>query len=73
MDFGGLLVNRQGRRFMNEQYLSDFPLSLGGEATLREGIFYAVLDDAMYKGLEKMTVYDYYGRPKEWIAGKMTP
>nr|WP_288978162.1 FAD-binding protein [uncultured Blautia sp.] len=70
--YGGLLVNGAGRRFMNEQYLSDKPLSIGGEIILREGKFYAVIDRDMYEGLKSGTVYDYYGRPKQWHAGRMT-
>lgn len=69
---GGLLVDRNGRRFMNEQYLSDEPLSLGGEMTLREGKYYAVLDDTYYHAVESQTLYDFYGRPEAWHAGKTT-
>lgn len=67
---GGILVDRNGRRFMNEQYLSDEPLSLGGEMTLREGRYYALLDNEYYHALEKGSLYDYYGRPKDWYVGK---
>lgn len=67
---GGLLVNRQGRRFVNEQLLSDHALSAGGEATLREGLFYAVLDDRMYQQLRSVSVYDFYGQPEEWYVGR---
>lgn len=67
---GGLLVDRNGRRFMNEQRMSDEPLSLGGESTVREGRYYAVLDDDYYHALEKGSLYDYYGRPEEWHVGK---
>lgn len=69
---GGLLVNRFGRRFMNEQYMSDQPLSIGGEITLREGKFYAVMDEEQYHALKEGTLYDYYGRPDEWHVGRMT-
>lgn len=69
---GGLLVDRNGRRFMNEQYMSDEPLSLGGEMTLREGTYYAVVDDDYYHALENQTIYDFYGRPEVWHAGKTT-
>lgn len=69
---GGLLVNSEGKRFMNEQYLSDEPLSIGGEIALREGRFYAVMDEDMYKGFQTGTEYDYYGRPETWHAGMTT-
>lgn len=68
---GGLLINRQGRRFMNEQYLSDWPLSVGGEVVLREGVFYAVLDSEMYEMLGKTRAFEYYGSPAAWHAGRM--
>lgn len=67
---GGLLVDRNGRRFMNEQRMSDKPLSLGGESTVREGHYYAVLDDEYYHALDRGTLYDYYGRPEAWHAGR---
>lgn len=67
---GGLLVDRNGRRFMNEQRMSDEPLSLGGESTLREGRYYAVLDDDYYHALENGSLYDYYGRPENWHVGQ---
>ena len=68
----GLLVNKEGRRFMNEQYLSDQPLSIGGEIVLREGIYYCVMDQDMYESLAKMTPFEYFGSPSEWHAGKTT-
>ena len=70
---GGLLVDRKGDRFMNEQLLSDQPLSLGGEALLRAGRIYAVTDDAMMKGLHENSLYEYYGSPEGWYAGRMNP
>lgn len=69
---GGLLVNRQGRRFINEQLLSDKALSVGGEATLREGLFYAVVDEEMYQTLQSESIYKYYGCPEEWYVGRVT-
>ena len=67
---GGLLVNREGRRFMDEQVLADSPLSVGGELTLRAGSFYAVLDESFYQGIrEARSVYEFYGRPAEWTVG----
>lgn len=68
---GGLLVNQEGRRFMNEQHLSDQPLSIGAEEVLRAGVFYAVLDSTMYQQLGEKSIYEYYDSPEEWTAGKM--
>ncbi len=69
---GGLLVDRDGRRFMNEQYQSDEPLSIGGEHTARAGVFYAVMDETMYQGMQEMTPYAFYGSPEDWFTGKNT-
>ncbi len=67
---GGLLVNREGRRFMDEQVLADEPLSVGGELTLRAGTFFAVLDEDFYQGIRQAkSVYEYYGRPSQWTTG----
>lgn len=67
---GGLLVDPTGERFINEQLLSDEPLSVGGELTLRAGRFYAVLDQAMVDALQQQSLYEYCGCPSEWHAGK---
>ena len=67
--YGGLLVNANGDRFMNEQYMSDRPLALGGEMTLREGKFYAVIDQAMYDGCRDKGILEYLGSPEDWYVG----
>ena len=69
---GGLLVDRNGLRFMNEQLNVDRPLSVGGEQTIRVGRYYAVVDEAMVEALKTRTLYDYCGRPEHWTAGKLT-
>jgi fumarate reductase flavoprotein subunit len=70
--YGGLIVNRNGDRFMNEQYLADRPLALGGEMSLREGKYYAVLDQAMYETARDEGILAYYGNPQEWYVGQIT-
>ncbi len=67
--YGGLIVNRNGDRFMNEQYLSDRPLALGGEMALREGLYYAVLDQEMMDAVSTVGIRGYYGNPEEWYVG----
>jgi len=67
---GGLLVDPQGERFMNEQYLSDEPLSIGGELTMHPGRYYGVMDDTAYQSLQTQTLYEYCGRPEEWYCGR---
>ena len=67
--YGGLIVNRNGDRFMNEQYLSDRPLALGGEMALREGLYYAVLDQEMMDAVATVGIRGYYGNPEDWYVG----
>ena len=67
--YGGLIVNRNGDRFMNEQYLSDRPLALGGEMALREGLYYAVLDQEMMDAVATVGIRGYYGDPEDWYVG----
>jgi fumarate reductase flavoprotein subunit len=67
--YGGLLVNAEGSRFMDEHYMSDRPLALGGEMTLREGKFYAVIDQDMYEGCRDEGIFAYLGSPKDWYVG----
>ena len=68
--YGGLIVNTNGDRFMNEQYLTDRPLALGGEMSLREGKYYAVVDQEMYDACRDKGVLEYYGNPADWYVGQ---
>ncbi|MEO3944269.1 FAD-binding protein [Gorillibacterium sp. CAU 1737] len=70
--YGTLLVNREGNRFNNEGLIAKEPLSTGGEITLREGLYYAVVDQAYIDGLKTKGVYQYIGSPASWIYGKKT-
>ena len=68
--YGGLIVNQNGDRFMNEQYLSDRPLALGGEMSLREGKYYAVVDQEMFEKCRDEGVYAYFGKPADWYVAQ---
>ena len=68
--YGGLLVNAKGDRFMNEQYLTDRPLALGGEMSLREGRYFAVVDQEMFDTCRDVGILEYYGNPEEWYVGQ---
>lgn len=70
--YGTLLVNQEGRRFNNEDLIAKEPLSTGGEITLREGTYYAVVDQAYIDGMKTMGVYQYLGSPESWVYGKKT-
>jgi len=68
--YGGLMVNALGDRFMDEHYLSDRPLAMGGEMSLREGHYYAVVDQAMYEKCRDEGLMAYYGNPADWYVGQ---
>ncbi|MBQ1491572.1 MAG: FAD-dependent oxidoreductase [Blautia sp.] len=68
--YGGLIVDMNGDRFMNEQYLSDRPLALGGEMALRAGKYYAVVDEEMFNACRDKGVLEYYGNPADWYVGQ---
>jgi fumarate reductase flavoprotein subunit len=68
--YGGLIVDPNGDRFMNEQYLSDRPLALGGEMSLRVAKYYAVVDEAMYEGCRDKGILEYLGNPADWYVGQ---
>lgn len=67
--YGGLLVNKAGERFMNEQYMADRPLTLGGEMVLREGKFFAVIDEETFETCRDEGIFAYYGSPEDWYVG----
>lgn len=67
--YGALMVNANGERFMDEHYLSDRPLALGGEMSLREGRYYAVVDQTMYDQCRDEGILAYFGNPEDWYVG----
>ncbi|MBW9212150.1 MULTISPECIES: FAD-dependent oxidoreductase [Terrabacteria group] len=69
--YGGLLVNGNGDRFMNEEIMATKPLA-GGEETLRQGYFYSIIDQDYLNGMSSVGVYEYLGKPEGWYVGKMT-
>ncbi|MDO5293871.1 MAG: FAD-binding protein [bacterium] len=66
--YGGLLVNRDGNRFFNEEIMATDPLS-GAEATLRQGHYYAVMDASYYDSVCEKGIFKTLGSPKSWVAG----
>ena len=70
--YGGMLVDPNGERFFNEYYMANQPLSVGGEAVLRAGKFYAVVDQAFVDAISTVGLYEYLGNPEDWYVGKMT-
>ena len=66
--YGGLIVNGNGNRFFNEQIMADEPLS-GAQSALREGKYYAVMDDAYYQSVATKGIFETLGSPESWVAG----
>ncbi len=69
--YGGLLVNSEGTRFMNEEIMATKPLA-GGEEVLRQGYFYSVIDEDYFNAMSEVGIWSYLGEPEEWYVGSMT-
>lgn len=67
--FGGLYVDPAGDRFIAEDRIAQFPLAIGGEAILRTGKAYIVMDDDYYQACQNGGIYSYLGQPVEWVSG----
>lgn len=57
--YGCLLVDAQGKRFMNEGLMCDYPMSYGSEALLRNTPYYAVVDSAYVDAMATKGLYEY--------------
>ena len=68
--FGGLFVDKGGERFINEEQVARFPLAIGGEAMIRQGKAYAILDDDAYQGIIEKGIFAFLGSPDNWSAGE---
>ena len=66
--YGGLYVDRDGDRFINEKRVADFPLAIGGEALLRQGKVYVVMDEAYYNACANEGIISFLGDPEDWPA-----
>lgn len=69
--YGGLLVNGEGTRFMNEEIMATKPLA-GGEEALRQGYFYSVIDDEYFNAMSEQGIWKFLGEPEDWYVGFMT-
>lgn len=67
--FGGLYTDSNGERFINEEQVARFPLAIGGEAMIRQGRAYCIMDSDYYEGIKNDGIYAFLGSPKEWVAG----
>ena len=78
--YGNLLVDAEGKRFLNEGMLCDFPMSYGSEQTLHNNPWYAIVDQTYVDALTTEGLYNYmkargaqdgeYGDPNtNWFIG----
>ena len=67
--FGGLYTDTAGERFINEGEIAEFPLAIGGEALLRAGKAYVIMDSDYYEAVKNDGIYAYLGEPESWVAG----
>ena len=66
--YGGLCVDSEGERFMNEGLLADIPLSTSGIPALSVGKMYTIMDADYYEKCCEEGVYKCLGEP-DWDFG----
>lgn len=69
--FGGLYTDTAGERFINEGKIAQFPLAIGGEALLRAGKAYVIMDSDYYEAVKGDGIFAYLGQPESWVPGPM--
>lgn len=57
--YGCLLVDAEGKRFINEGLLCDYPMSYGSEQILKNSPWYAVVDQAYVDAMATEGLYNY--------------
>lgn len=67
--FGGLMVNKQGSRFMDEGTMAKHTMYCG-EPLLREGVYYMVIDNGLIDELSMTPIMDFIS---EDAFGNMAP
>ncbi|MCR5291067.1 MAG: FAD-binding protein [Treponema sp.] len=71
--YGCLLVDAEGKRFINEGLLCDYPMSYGSEQILRNAPWYAVVDQAYVDTMATKGLYEYTtakgANSKNWFIG----
>lgn len=67
--FGGLYTDTAGARFIDEGKVAQFPLAIGGEASVRAGKTYVVMDSTYYNACQNEGIYSFLGQPESWAGG----
>ncbi len=68
--FGGLYTDANGERFIDEGQVARFPLAIGGEALVRQGKAYCIMDSEYYDKVREEGIFAFLGKPEEWAAGE---
>lgn len=71
--YGGLLVDAEGKRFINEGLLCDYPMSYGSEQILKNSPWYAVVDQTYVDAMKTQGLYEYTtargANEENWFIG----
>lgn len=67
--FGGLYTDTVGERFIDEGRIAQFPLAIGGEALVRAGKAYVIMDSDYYEAVKGDGIFAYLGEPESWVSG----
>jgi len=57
--YGNLLVDAEGKRFINEGLLCDYPMSYGSEQILLNAPWYGIVDQAYVDAMSTIGLYEY--------------
>ena len=69
--YGNLLVDQEGKRFINEGLLCDYPMSYGSEQIILNAPWYGIVDQAYVDAMSTIGLYDYtIAKGAEPVVGK---
>ena len=69
--YGNLLVDAEGKRFINEGLLCDYPMSYGSEQIVLNAPWYGIVDQAYVDAMTTIGLYDYtIAKGAEPVEGK---
>ena len=69
--YGNLLVDAEGKRFINEGLLCDYPMSYGSEQIILNAPWYGIVDQAYVDAMSTIGLYDYtIAKGAEPVEGK---
>ena len=69
--YGNLLVDQEGKRFINEGLLCDYPMSYGSEQIILNAPWYGIVDQAYVDAMSTIGLYDYtIAKGAEPVEGK---